>query len=58
MTMQEFIDAHRGELDELIRKASDPNCEIDDRERELWIANDQGLYDWACSEGVEELLEG
>jgi len=51
--MQEFIDNHRGELDECIRRAvSNPNFDIDDDERELWIANDEGLYNWARSEGA------
>ncbi len=26
----------------------------DDDEREQWIENDEGLYDWARSEGVED----
>ena len=48
-----FIAENRGELDAAIRRAlGDPNFNLDDDERELWIANDEGLYLWAKSEGV------
>ena len=51
--MQEFIDNNRGELDRCIRSAvSQPDLDIDDAERELWIANDEGLYNWARIEGA------
>ena len=54
MTLQEFIDEHRGELDRIIRAAAgNENLDIDDDERENWIINDEGLYDWAKSEGVD-----
>lgn len=54
MTLREFIDEHRGELDKCIRNAvGDQNFDIDDDEREMWIANDEGLYEWARSEGVD-----
>lgn len=56
MTLQEFIDNNRAELDSLIREAiNQPNFELDDDERELWVMNDEGLYNWALSEGVEEI---
>ena len=52
MTLQQFIKTNRKELDEIIR--SYPNRErIDDDERELWILNDEYLYNWARGEGVE-----
>ncbi len=54
MTLKEFIDENRGELDKCIRNALDrPNFELDDDAREDWIANDEGLYNWAKSEGVD-----
>ena len=54
MTMQMFIDENRGELDRLIRNAiGNPNADIDDDERELWINNDEGLYSWAIGEGLD-----
>lgn len=53
MTMQQFIEEHRGELDSIIRRALNrPNRSLDDGEREDWILNDEGLYNWAKSEGV------
>lgn len=53
MTMQQFIEDNRGELDRLIRSAlGRPNFGLDDDDREQWIANDESLYDWARSEGV------
>ena len=52
--MQRFIADNRGELDACIRRAtSNPNADIDDDERELWINNDEGLYLWAKAEGVD-----
>lgn len=55
MTIQEFIDDHRGELDTHIRRVlSNPNVDLDDGEREWWIANDEGLYSWAQGEGVDD----
>lgn len=51
--MQTFIDNNRGELDQRIRAALEsPNFDIDDNERAMWIANDDGLYSWARSEGA------
>ena len=54
MTMREFLDENRGELSRLIRaQPSLENIPLDDDELELWIANDEGLYHWAKSEGVD-----
>lgn len=66
MTMQEFIRENAEELDALINgeiyrwdgnggrgTIPDPAPTYDDDERELWILNDESLYDWARSEGVE-----
>lgn len=53
-TMKEFIEENRGELDAAIRTATgQPNADIDDDERENWILNDEGLYNWAKDEGVD-----
>ena len=51
MPMSEFIAAHRDEIDAVIRGCGGKR--IDDEERELWILNDETLYNWARSEGVE-----
>jgi len=51
MTMRDFIRENRDALDEAIRRVC-PNCRLNDAERREWIANDEGLYRWARSEGV------
>lgn len=54
MTLKRFIKDNRTELDTIIRVLIGPNCgTINDGERRLWILNNEGLYDWARSEGVE-----
>jgi hypothetical protein len=52
MTLKEFIKENKIELDTYIKKAV-PNVSLNDGERRLWILNDEGLYNWARSEGVE-----
>ena len=51
MTMATFIRENRKEIDAAIKRVCD-NCRLNDRERRLWILNDEGLYRWARSEGV------
>jgi len=55
-TLQQFIKEHRLEIDECIIRAlgGDPKSHRykNDEERRLWILNDEGLYNWARSEGV------
>lgn len=51
MTMRDFIKENREELDRCIRRVV-PNLRINDEERRQWIMNDEGLYNWARSEGV------
>ena len=52
MKLSEFIREHRQELDECIKRACPNNARFNDDERRLWILNDEGLYNWAKSEGV------
>jgi len=53
MTLQEFIDDNRDELDLMIRAAIDqPNRNLDDEERRLWIMNDESLYNLTVKKGV------
>ena len=54
MTMEEFIDEHRAEIDAHIRRVV-PNLDLDDEEREAWIMQDEGLYQWAQNKQVQEL---
>ena len=50
-SLQDFIKNNRQEIDEAIKRAV-PNAKINDEERRMWILNDEGLYGWAKSEGV------
>lgn len=60
MSIQTFIKNHRSELDQAITRAltryDKPGFQreirIDDEERRQWVLNDEGLYNWARSEGV------
>ena len=54
MTLTQFIKDNRAELDRCIARAigQDKNPQANDAERRLWILNDEGLYQWARSEGV------
>jgi hypothetical protein len=49
--MTAFIQEHRQELDECIKRVCS-NCSLNDQERRMWILNDEGLYNWAKSKGV------
>jgi len=57
MTLSEFIAENRGEIDDAVRNVCGPNHDIDDDEREMWVMNDEGLYNWARAEGVDEDAE-
>ncbi len=46
-----WIKNNREEIDAAIKRVV-PDCRINDEERRLWILNDEGLYSWAKSEGV------
>lgn len=51
--MRSFIKENRAELDAAIRKyLGRPEFKLNDEERRQWILNDEGLYNWARSEGV------
>jgi hypothetical protein len=51
-TIASFIKEHRSEIDEHILKVWDTDVISNDRERRLWLDNDEHLYLWAKSEGV------
>lgn len=53
-SLSQFIRENRQELDRLIARAvgQDKNPYPNDRERRQWVLNDEGLYQWAKSEGV------
>ena len=50
-SLGQWIKENREEIDAGIKRVV-PNCRIDDAERRLWVLNDEGLYNWAKSEGV------
>ena len=52
MNMRAFIRRNRAEIDAVIRGACGRGTTINDIDREEWIANDEGLYNWARSEGA------
>jgi hypothetical protein len=54
-TLEQFIEEHRAEIDAAIAGAlkKDANPIPTDRERRMWILNDEGLYWWARAEGVK-----
>ena len=53
MTLKDFILKNRKELDVAIERACPNVGKITDEERRLWVLNDEGLYQWARSEGVK-----
>ena len=53
MSKREFIRTNRKEIDKAIRdRLNDPDYRLNDEEREMWLLNDEGLYNWARSAGV------
>lgn len=54
MTLKQFIKEHRADLDACIARTlgESKNPNANDKERCLWVLNDEGLYRWARSEGV------
>ena len=53
MTLKDFILKNRKEIDVAIVQACPNIGKITDEERRLWVLNDEGLYQWARSEGVK-----
>lgn len=51
MTLTNFIKENKEQIDEAIKSVCS-NCQLNNEERRLWILNDEGLYNWARSEGV------
>lgn len=49
---REFIRENREEIDNAIRRRCPNIGSLNDSDREEWILNDEGLYNWARSEGV------
>jgi hypothetical protein len=52
MTMQEFVERYRSDIDDIIRQAIGPLAAIDDDVRIARVENDEFLYRMAVEEGV------
>ena len=52
MKMREFIDENRDEIEAGIRRVCPNIGKLTKSDLRDWIANDEGLYLWARSEGV------
>ena len=52
MSMREFIRRNRAELDKAIRSSCSNLGSLNDEDRQQWVLNDEGLYNWARNEGV------
>lgn len=52
MTLKQFILENKDEIDAAIRRRV-PSAPLSDKERRLWVLNDEGLYNWARSSGVK-----
>jgi hypothetical protein len=52
MTLRQFVRENREEITRHIRAAG-IRVPLNDEDRGQWIANDESLYLWAKSEGVE-----
>ena len=50
-SLRAWVKKNRVDIDSVIR-FNCSNCRLNDEERELWVMNDEGLYNWAKSEGV------
>ena len=50
-SLRNWIKENRKEIDSCIERVV-PGCRKNDNERRIWILNDEELYFWAKSEGV------
>ena len=50
MTLTEFVERYRTEIDRHIQGVA---YDLTDEDRADWVMNDEGLYNWAISEGIE-----
>jgi hypothetical protein len=51
-SLRKWIRANRAEIDAAIKNAVPNIRKLNDSDREDWVMNDEGLYNWARSEGV------
>lgn len=53
ISLRNFIEANRVEIDERIDTILGKKVKRNDSERRSWIMNEETLYDWAVANGVE-----
>ena len=53
MKLSRFVRCNRLAIDQVIHRAGVSVAHMDDDEREAWVLNDEGLYNWARSIGVD-----
>lgn len=51
MKLKDFIKENKDEIDKAIKRVCN-NCKLNNKERKMWILNDESLYRWAKSNGV------
>jgi hypothetical protein len=52
-SIRQFIRDNKTEIDRAIRRTGFPSeATLNNKDREEWILNDEGLYSWAQVEGV------
>ena len=52
MSLETFVRQNRNKLDMWIRSKCPNIGKLSDRERGLWVVNDEQLYAWAINAGV------
>jgi len=53
MSITDFIRRNRSAIDRHITSEIGRNIRLNNEERESWVLNDEGLYTWARSCGVD-----
>lgn len=53
MDIEKFVRDNRREIDDKIRVIYPNYAAVDDEDREDILRNDENLYNWALSEGVD-----
>ena len=53
MTFANFIKENKEEIDQCIRSVCSTCTSLNNKDREDWICNDEGLYQWARNSGVK-----
>ena len=50
--MNKFIRENEAQLKKMIKQKVPNAKQIDEAEMRLWVLNDEGIYNWARSQGV------